>query len=159
VDIVSVSPWEDYEKPFVVQFNVKGGIGTPTGKRLFVPADVFVANEKPLFPHEKRDLAVYFDYGNMVQDAVRIRFPQNIKAESVPSVYKDQYEKSIAYALTNEQKPDSVTIRRDFDLGSFFFEKKEYPALRAFYSKMEGKDQEKLVLLTLPAAGSAATTN
>lgn len=157
VDVVSVSSTEDYENPLVVQFNIKGGIGTPTGKRLFVPGDLFVTNEKPIFPHEKRDLAVYFEYGNMVQDAVRIRFPQNIKAESVPAVYKDQYEKSIAYALTNEQKPDSVTIRRAFDLGSFFFEKKEYPALRSFYSKLEAKDQEKLVLLTSPVASPVAT--
>jgi hypothetical protein len=157
VDVVSILQMEDYEKPLVVQFDIKGGIGTPTGKRLFVPADLFVANEKPLFPHEKRDLAVYFEYGNIVQDAVRIRFPQNIKAESVPAVYKDQFEKSIAYALTNDQSADSVTMRRDFDLGSFFFEKKEYPALRAFYSKTEAKDQEKLVLITSPVNTPVAT--
>jgi hypothetical protein len=159
VDVVSVSPAEDYENPLVVQYNIKGAIGTPTGKRLFVPADLFVGNERPIFPNEKRELAVYFNYADMVQDAVRIRLPQNIKAESVPATYKDQYEKAIAYALSNEQKPDSVTIRRDFDLGQFFFEKKDYPALRAFYTKVEGKDQEKLVLTTSPVTSPVAATN
>ena len=48
-------------------------------------------------------------------------------------------------------------MRRDFDLGSFFFEKKEYPALRAFYGKTEAKDQEKLVLITSPVNTPVAT--
>ncbi|HEU4636686.1 MAG TPA: transglutaminase, partial [Edaphobacter sp.] len=153
------SATEDYENPLTVVFNIKGGIGTPTGKRLFVPADLFVSNDKPVFPHEKRELDVYFQYSNMVQDAVRISFPQNIKAESVPAIYKDQFEKSIAYALSNEQTPNSVTIRRDFDLGQFFFENKQYPALRTFYSKVEGKDQEKMVLITSPVAAPVASVN
>ena len=157
VNVVSVAQLEDYEKPLVVKFNIKGAVGSPTGKRLFVPADLFVTNEKPLFPHEKRELAIYFEYGNMVQDAVRIQFPQNIRAESVPAVSKEQFETFAAFSLTNEQKPDSVTIRRDLSLGGFFFEKKDYPGLRAFYSKVEGKDQEKLVLMASPtAAGSSS---
>lgn len=151
VNVVSVTQLEDYEKPLVVKFNVKGAIGSPTGKRLFVPVDLFVTNEKPLFPHEKRELAVYFDYASMVQDAVRIVFPQNLKAESIPAVYKEQYEKFAVYSLTNEQKPDAVIIRRDLSLGGFFFEKNDYPALRTFYGKVEGKDQEKLVLIAAPA--------
>ena len=61
--------------------------------------------------------------------------------------------------MTNEQKPDSVTIRRDFDLGQFFFDKKEYPGLRAFYGKVEGKDQEKMILITSPAAVPVAVAN
>jgi len=154
---VNVAEISQLEEPLAVRFDVKGGIGSPTGKRLFVPADLFVSNEKPLFPHETRELGVYFDYPHMVQDAVRIRFPENIKAESVPAVDKEQFEKSIAYALTNEQKPDSVIIRRDLDLGQFFFEKKDYPALRGFYGKVEGKDQEKLVLIASPTVSATST--
>jgi len=162
VNVVSISQLDDYEKPLVVQYGIKGAAGSPTGKRLFVPADLFVTNEKPLFPHEKRELAVYFDYGSMVQDAVRIQFPQNIKAESVPAISHEQFEKFAAYSLTNEQKPNSVTVRRDLSLGQFFFEKKDYPALRDFYGKVENKDQEKLVLIASPTetgTGSPAASN
>jgi len=158
VNLVDVEDLDNYEKPLIVNFSIRGGIGSPTGKRLFAPTDLFVSNEQPLFPHEKRELGVYFDYGNMVQDAVRIRLPGNIKVESVPGTDQEQFEKAAAYALTNEQKPDSITFRRDLLLGSFFFEKKEYPALRAFYNKLEAKDQEKLVLLASPAGAAASAT-
>jgi len=113
-----------------------------------------VSNEKPHFPHEKRDLGVYFDYAYMLQDAVRVHLPASIRAESIPTVSKEQYEKYAAYSLTNEQKSDAITVRRDFILGDFYFEKTNYPALRSFYGKIENKDQENLVLTT----GSQAST-
>ena len=39
----------------------KGPLGSSTGKRVLLPGDIFDANAKPTFPHEKREIAVYFD--------------------------------------------------------------------------------------------------
>lgn len=146
VQVVSISQLDNYEKPLVIEFSIKGPIGAPTGKRLFVPADIFVGNSKALFPHEKRDLAVYFDYPYMMQDAVRIHLPSGIRTESVPTSDKQQFEKYALYTLTSEQTPDAVTIRRDLSMGDFLFEPKIYPGLRSFYTKIETKDQENIVL-------------
>jgi transglutaminase-like putative cysteine protease len=146
VQVTSISQPEDYEKPLTVEYSVKGAIGVPTGKRLFVAADIFVSNSKAVFPHEKRQLAVYFPYPHMLQDAVRIHLPSSIKAESVPAADKQMFETSALYMLTSEQKPDSVTIRRDLSLGDFLFPPKDYPNLRSFYTKLETKDQENIVL-------------
>lgn len=150
IKVTNISQLENYEQPLTVEYNIKGPIGSPTGKRLFVPADIFVSNAKPVFPHEKRELAVYFDYPHMVQDAIRIHLPLSIKAESIPAPDKQMFEKYAVYTLSNEQKPDSVTIRRNFSLGDLLFETKEYPALRSFYSKVESKDQENIVLTNSP---------
>ncbi|WP_255460568.1 DUF3857 domain-containing protein [Edaphobacter albus] len=150
IKVINILQLENYEQPLTVEFTVNGPVGSPTGKRLFVPADIFMSNAKPAFPHEKRDLAIYFDYPHMVQDAIRIHLPATITAESVPSPDTEQFKKSALYTLTNEQKPDSVTIRRNFTLGEFLFDAKDYTELRAYYSKIENKDQENIVLANAP---------
>jgi hypothetical protein len=155
VKVDSIEKLTNYEEPLVVMFNVKGPIGAPTGKRLIIPGDLFVSNEKPAFPHEKREIPVYFDYNHMVQDAVRINLPAAIKVESMPAADKQQFQQFAVYNITAESAPTSVTVRRNFVLGEFLFSKDEYPGLRAFYNKMETKDQESVVLTALPAASAA----
>jgi hypothetical protein len=155
VKVASVDKLTSYEEPLTVTFNVKGPIGAPTGKRLLIPADLFVSNEKAAFPHEKREIPVYFEYNHMVQDALRIHLPANIKVESVPTPDKQQFQQFAAYNITSESAPDSITVRRNFVLGEFLFDTKEYPDLRAFYSKMETKDQESVVLTASPIASAA----
>src|SRR5260370_19100621 len=52
--IISIDKLEDYEQPLVANLEVKGRLGSSTGKRLLIPGNLFEANSKPAFPHEKR---------------------------------------------------------------------------------------------------------
>lgn len=156
VKVSSIEKLVNYEEPLTVTFNVKGPIGAPTGKRLIVPGDIFVINEKASFPHEKREIPVYFDYTHMVQDAVRIKLPASIKVESLPAADKQQLQQFASYSLSSESAPDSFTVRRNFALGEFLFPVKEYSELRSFYNKMETKDQESTVLTASPVPPVAA---
>jgi hypothetical protein len=155
VKVASIEKLTSYEEPLVVSFNVKGPIGAPTGKRLLIPGDIFVSNEKASFPHEKREIPVYFDYTHMVQDAVRVHLPPSIKVESLPTPEKEQMQTFALYTLTAESAPNSITVRRNFSLAEFLFQPKEYPDLRSFYNKMETKDQESVVLTASPAAAAS----
>jgi hypothetical protein len=156
VKVGTIEKLANYEEPLSVNFDVKGPIGAPTGKRLLIPGDIFVSNEKASFPHEKRDIPVYFDYSNMVQDAVRVNLPASIKVESLPAAEKQQLQQFALYNLTAESAPNSVTVRRNLVLGEFVFMSKEYPELRAFYNKLETKDQENVVLTASPVPATAA---
>jgi hypothetical protein len=158
VKVASINDLEDYEKPLVVKFDVKGRLGSSTGKRLLIPADIFEANSKPAFPHEKRELPVYFQYAHTNQDAVRVRFPPTFTLESIPSTEKFTLEKTAAYTLGSESTPNSYTIRRNYSLGEVIFVPKQYPDLRSFFSKFETKDQETVVLTTAPAPAKATPT-
>ena len=146
VKVTSVEKLTSYEQPLEVSFNVSGPAASSTGKRLLLPADLFEANSRPIFPHEKRDVGVYFEYPHMVQDAVRINFPSTLSVESMPKSDKLQYSKSAAYNVITEQSPTSYTVRRNFLLGEIVFPTNEYPELRGFYRQVESKDQEALVL-------------
>ena len=155
IKIQSIDSLEDYEKPLSVTYTVKGPIGSPTGKRLLLPGDLFEANSKPTFPHEKRETAIFFNYSHTVQDALRITFPANFSVESAPVNEQFPLEKCAVYVLKTETTPTSITVRREFDLANTFYKLDEYPNLRAFYNKIETKDQEPIVLKVVSAAAPA----
>jgi hypothetical protein len=156
VKVASIEKLEDYEQPLNVTLNVKGTIGTATGKRLFIPGDIFQVNAKPIFSHEKRETPVYFEYPHFNQDAIRINFPSNLNVESLPTSEAASMPKLAAYQMKTESTPTSFTIRRDYVLAEVIFMPEEYTQLRAFYSKLETKDQESVVLTNAPAAAKPA---
>jgi hypothetical protein len=156
--ITSIDKVDDYEQPLVANLEVKGSLGSSTGKRVLLPGDIFEANSKPSFPDAKRDIPVYFHYPHAILDAVRIKFPETLSVESLPAGEKTGYEKSAAYTLSSESTPNSFTVRRTYVLGEIVFTPPMYTDFRAFYTKMETKDQEPVVLITAPASARATPT-
>ncbi len=148
----------EYEKPLTVTFNVTGELGTSTGKRFLLPGNVFEANSRTTFPHEKREVGVYFQYGHYMQDAVRINFPKEFAVESVPIAAKLQFKNFAIYSLASESTPTSVTIRRNYTLGNILYMPTEYPELRTFFSGMEARDQQNVILkIQTPGSENAST--
>jgi hypothetical protein len=146
VKVAGIEHLDDYEQPLTVTFNVKGPIGSATGKRLIIPSDIFEANARPTFPHEKREVAVYFNYADAMQDAMRITYPASLTLESQPAAADIPFAQSAHYAMFSKASGTSVTMFRNFARGEIIFMPKEYPDLRAFYNKLETKDQEPIVL-------------
>ena len=155
VKFASIEKLEDYEQPLTVKFDVKGSLGSATGKRVLLPGDIFTANAKPSFPEQKREIAIYFQYPHVIQDAVRIKFPATLSIESLPAADKSTFEQGMAYSLSSESTPNSFTVRRTYILGDIIVDTPKYTNFRSFYTKMETKDQESVVLTTAPTAASA----
>jgi len=82
----------------------------------------------------------------MSQDGVRITFPPNLSVESLPTKEQTKFHNSIAYDMTTTSDAISVTARRTYLRGETLFKLNEYAELRSFYSKMETRDQESIVL-------------
>jgi transglutaminase-like putative cysteine protease len=154
VKVTSIDNLEDYEKPLIVSYNIKGAIASSTGKRLILPGDIFETNSKPTFPHEKREEPVFFEYPHSVLDAVRVKFPASLGLESLPAGEQLPLQKFAAYVLKTETTPTSFTVRRELDLGNIFYKTEEYPDLRTFYKQLETKDQEPIVLKAASPAGN-----
>jgi hypothetical protein len=155
IKVISIDKVEDYEQPLVAKFEVKGTLGSSTGKRLLLPSDIFEVNSKPSFPHEKREIPIYFEYPRVIQDAVRIKFPATYSVESLPAANKNIFKQVIGYDMSTESTPTSVTVRRNYTIGGILFQANEYPDMRSFYSKFENKDQEAVVLTNAPATAKA----
>jgi hypothetical protein len=149
---------DDYEKPLVVMFDVKGTMGTVTGKRLLMPADFFEAGATATFPHEKREQAVYFHYPQSTLDALRVNFPKEFELEATPDSAKFSYPGAEQYTLAITSAPTSFTTRRGHLRGEVLVMQKDYDALRKFYAQFESKDQESVVLKVV-SSGAAAGGN
>jgi transglutaminase-like putative cysteine protease len=153
IKVTGIENLDDYEQPLNVSYDVKGAIGSPTGKRLLVPGDIFEANSKTTFLLEKRQEPVAFEYAQGVVDAVRVNLPANLGLESIPATEQIPLAKQAVYALKTESTPTNFTVRRELYVGEVLFKLDQYAGLRAFYNKVETKDQEPVVL-KLTAAGN-----
>ena len=158
IKLIAIDKLADYEQPLVARFVVTGSIGSSTGKRLLIPGDLFEANTTTTFPHEKREIPIYFHYPYRTLDAIRITFPKSFALESLPKSDSFRFQQYAAYSLNTESASNSVTIRRDFALADVLFPTTDYPALRTYYNQFEAKDQETVVLKAVPEADQPATS-
>ena len=154
VKILSIDKLAEYEAPLAVKVDIKGPIGSPTGKRLLVPGALFETNTKATFAHEKRELSVFLSYPYATRDAVRINFPANFEVESVPPDGTATMPKMAVYNFKAAADGTGVTIRRNLFLAEIFYKTDEYPNLRTFYNQFEAKDQEPIILKVASAAPS-----
>ncbi|MEO7028904.1 MAG: DUF3857 domain-containing protein [Acidobacteriaceae bacterium] len=146
VKVTSIENLTDYEKPLVANFTVAGSLGTPTGKRLILPVDLFLVDDAVTFPHDKREMPVYFPYPQTVQDALRIKFPATLTVEAAPPETKVKFHDAGLYSIVAATAPDSVTVRRSYLFNGVVVQVKDYGDLRTFYSQMETKDKDSIVL-------------
>lgn len=146
VKLMSIDMLAQYEAPLTAKLDVKGPIGSPTGKRLLVPGDIFEVNTKATFTRDKRELSIWFPYRYSAHDAIRINFPAGFHVESVPPDGDAKMPKMAIYNLKATADATGVTIRRNLYLAEILYKPDEYPHLKQFYSEFEGKDQEPVVL-------------
>jgi len=156
-EITTVQNLDDYEKPLIANFNVSGPLATLTAKRLILPGQFFEVNSKPLFPQPTRDIAVYFEHGARISDAMRVKFPADMQIESVPKEDTFTLQSLASYHSRSEAQATQVLMRRTYDLGTVFFLPKEYTDVKSFYDKVAVDDQKPVVLLNASAATAPAT--
>ena len=156
VRVTDVANLADPDKPLVIKYEVKGAIGTSTGKRLLIPASLFESNAKPEFTTAKRELYVDMRYPDVVQDAVRVTYPASLTVESAPAADASKMANVAAYSFSSKPGTNSVTLFRNVTIGKTFFSPAEYPDLRAFYDKLDAKQGETLVLTRADAAKTQA---
>ncbi len=146
VEVSQVENLTDYDKPLKASFKVEGVVGSSTGKRLLVPVDCFEANAKPRFPEAKRDVAVDLEYAVYRKDAVRYSLAPGLIVESSPEPATKLMPALASYAFHAEPGSNSVTSYRDLAIATALILPKEYPEFHSFYTTVQSKDQETIVV-------------
>ena len=146
VQVTDIKDLKEYDHTLAVTYKVTGALGHQVGKRVMLPADIFLANQVASFPHEKREQAVDMHYPWIDQDAVRINLPPEYAVEAVPSPAKYTMSAGGAYGMQVEKAANSITTRRDLIVGGVIILSKDYPDLRKFYTQFESNDQAAVVL-------------
>lgn len=146
VEVLTIENSTEYNQPFRVKFRVEGPISTSAGKRLFIPADIFETNEKPLFPNPKRETAIDFQYPSHEAHAVRYTLPSSLKIESAPESQTEKTPHTAGFSFRTTRSPTTITTYRDLVIAQSYVLPKDYTELRAFYQMLETKDQETIIL-------------
>jgi hypothetical protein len=157
VRVTKVDNLSDISKPLKITYEIKGPVGSATGKRLLVPASLFESNTKTKFTSAKREMPVDMHYASIVQDAVRFKLPADFVIESAPAESKEMFQNFASYTTSTKAAPNAITLYRNMINGRVIYTNAEYPELRSFYNKLEAKDQESLVLTRASAATPATT--
>ena len=146
VKLDKASNLDDPTKQLVCSFHIQGPLANVTSKRLFVPIEIFQANERPMFTQAKRQTPVYFHYGYQDIDQVSITYPASVELESAPKSDQIKMETLAILMEGSSAKANTVTLTRNFGMASVVFPVSEYDQLRTFYGQVAHKDQEQLVL-------------
>ncbi|HZU09189.1 MAG TPA: DUF3857 domain-containing protein [Pseudacidobacterium sp.] len=136
----------DYNTVLMALVDVSGGMGTATGKRIFLPGTFFEAGAKPLFAHEKRESPVDLHYPYMVTDQVKLTLPAGMVIENTPKDTEIPLPKFADYVAKYKGSTNSYNYGRLLVMANIFYEAKEYPDLRGFYAKVNAQDQQQIVL-------------
>jgi hypothetical protein len=156
VKVGQIDHLKEYEQPLVVVYEVTGTLGTQTGKRLILPSDLFEVGTSAIFPDEKRVQPVYFHYPQLMQDAMRVNVPAGFSVEAVPAEAKISLPGQEVYSFVATEDAKGFTARRDYIQNELIVMPKDYDGLRKYYSQVESKDQESVVLKVERATTSAA---
>jgi hypothetical protein len=127
-------------------FEIQGPVGSSTSKRLLVPADLFEVNTKPRFPEAKRETPVDLHYTRQIQDVMRLTLPDGLLIESTPDDDKQSFGNKALFEVKSTHAAGSVTSYRTMMLAMPMFLPDDYDGLRSFYSKLDAKDEETIVL-------------
>jgi hypothetical protein len=137
----------DWKSVLVAQFEVSGAMGTVTGKRVILPSSFFQeARENPNFSSSTRQTEIYLHYAYARQDTASIALPHNLEVESIPQDVKLPFPNNGLYSANYSLKDNTYTATRLIILANFLFQPSDYSALRDFYQKINGEDQEQAIL-------------
>jgi len=96
VNLQNFDNLQDYEKPLIVHFSVKGPLATVTAKHVVLPSQIFQVNEQQLFPSAERSNDVYFHYPERVADGVRLKLPATWKPDATTEPASFQFCRDFA---------------------------------------------------------------
>jgi len=133
--------------------NVKGALGTATGKRLLLPGFFFeTRRSRPFVSQEKREELVDMHYGEQVTDQVVYHLPAGLTVEGAPEDANIPWTGRAGFRTKITVAPGQVTVGRTLSRAFTFLKADDYQNLRDFYQKMAATDKQQLVLTASPTA-------
>jgi Domain of Unknown Function with PDB structure (DUF3857)/Transglutaminase-like superfamily len=149
----SMQGWDLTEEPLQMRYKIEvPSFASAAGKRLLIPAALFRTTKQRLaFQHKERKYAVYFPYAYNEMDNVILQVPEGYTAESVP-VAQDVKLAATRFVTARSFANNQFVSKRALVVNGIIFRVSEYPELKGFFDKVQGADEEQLVLQNTPAS-------
>jgi hypothetical protein len=147
VQLDKATGWEEPDAQLKANFIIEiPSYASNTGKRMLVPTNMFQTRSRQPFVHGERKHPVYFNYPYYEMDDTQITFPSAFHMESLAEEGTPVKTEYSLYKVKHNVAGNTVTISRDFAIAGIGFQQKDYPELRKFYTDVNARDSEQLVL-------------
>jgi hypothetical protein len=146
--LVSLKGLDTYNTPLVATFSVSGKLGTPTGKRLLVPAQFFASGTKPSLAAQTRVNDIHLPEAYVTQDIMRIALPPSLTVEALPEAKTLELAKDAGYQVIPTATGGKVVIQRAIYFQRIVYKVQEYDTLHKFFGEVATRDQDILILRT-----------
>ncbi|HEV2214676.1 MAG TPA: DUF3857 domain-containing protein [Terracidiphilus sp.] len=138
---------DQYESNLMAVVNVKGSIGSVTGKRVFLPAQLFEARAKhPFVAEAKRTVPVDVHYPKSVVDQVTYTLPPGLTVESTVQPISLPWPNHALLRAVSKADGNKLEVVRVLVYNYTILEPMEYSDLRDFYEKVAKADSDQIVL-------------
>lgn len=138
---------DQYESNLMVVVNVKGVIGSATGKRVFLPAQLFEARAKhPFVAEAKRTVPVDVHFPESEVDQVTYTLPAGFTVESTLQPVTLPWAGHALLRAASKADGNKLTLVRVLVYNYTILEAQDYSDLRGFYEKVAKADSDQIVL-------------
>lgn len=137
---------DDVDKPFVLDYFIKGPVGTASSHRLLLPQSIFQVNEKQPFTAAKRTNFIYFHYPYREVDTVQFTLPDDIKVDNLPKAETTNVSGFGVYATKDEVQGNKLTLKRELIVADLLRPADDYQKLKDFFGTVRSRDEDQALL-------------
>jgi len=147
IKVQKIANLTDPDKPLAITFSAKGPIGTVTGKRLLIQADLYQSEAKPLLTEANRITPVDFSYAATYYDILKIQLPDSLKIEQLPDKQSFTYKNFASYEFViSPAGLNAYLVQRQYALANYLYTAAEYSDTRNFLNKVAQADQSEVLI-------------
>ena len=156
VEMIDSVAWDKEYEPLTAIFKVEvPEFASAAGKRLLIPAALFVPKKKRVLKSGPRKYPIYYHYAFTEIDHLSVEVPEGYSAETLaaPLTATTTFGKYSSSASTMARH---VNTERSLKFAGVFFPPDRYDELRGFFAKVQAGDELQTVLRQGPAEGQKA---
>lgn len=147
VNLMQVQGWDKADVPVKVVFEVEvPNAATSAGRRTLIQLGVFHTKDSNPFPSSRRVNPICFSYPQETLEDVTIELLPEMQVESLPASRKHD-EKAVYYDIVAAKEGNTIRISRKLQFHGYFFDRRQYASLRAFYDQVLLGDSQQATLV------------
>jgi hypothetical protein len=152
-ELTKIDNWDKTDMPLHVEGTVKfSAFGSTVGRRILIPATIFLAPENKAFQSAIRYNAIYFRYPNEEIDDVKFQAPAGYKIETIPAPKALKPGPVVSYEISASQQGSEVEVKRHLVINGLMFPVEYYASLRSFFNTVKSNDEVQIVLQNAESA-------
>ena len=152
-ELTKIDNWDKTDQPLHVEGILNlSSFGSPVGRRILIPATIFLVPQTKAFQSAVRHNDIYFSYANEEVDDFKFQAPPGYKIETVPAAKTVKPGAALTYTISASQQGSEVEVNRHLVISALAVPVQYYAAVRLFFNTVKSNDETQIVLQNAESA-------